>query len=245
MPRIKCTVAYDGTAFHGYQVQPNKRTVQSVIEQALSRIHKGAAVKVVASGRTDAGVHAVGQVLHFDTNITIPIEKWPIVLNSQLTEEITIQHAEQVAEDFHARFSVRGKEYRYRIYFDKVRNPFLRNYAHFSPQSLNIDKMREAALLLEGEHDFTSFCSAKTEVVDKVREIYRVEILEEDKELTISFRGNGFLYNMVRIMVGTLLEVGTEKLLPKDIKTILESKNRSAAGKTAPAHGLYLWRVDY
>jgi tRNA pseudouridine38-40 synthase len=245
MQRIKCTMAYDGTPFAGYQVQPGKRTIQLEVEKALRDIHKEEEVKITASGRTDAGVHAMGQVFHFDTGLSILEEKWPTVLNSKLPAEIVITSAEKVPADFHARFSAVKKEYHYSVYRSKTPDPFKRNFALHYPFHLNIDEMRRAAECLVGEHDFTSFCSAKTEVIDKVRTIYSIEINEAKEEITFSYIGNGFLYNMVRILSGTLLEVGRGKYTADDVRSMLEAGNRNAAGKTAAPQGLYLWKVFY
>ncbi|WP_409252553.1 tRNA pseudouridine(38-40) synthase TruA [Bacillus sp. SCS-153A] len=245
MQRIKCTVAYDGSPFAGYQVQPGKRTVQLEIEKALRTIHKGQEVKITASGRTDAGVHAKGQVFHFDTGLSIPGEKWPTVLNSNLPQEIVVTSAEEVEDEFHARFSAVKKEYRYLVYRTKTADPFKRDFALHYPYQLKVEEMRRAAVYLIGEHDFTSFCSAKTEVEDKVRTIHSIEIEENEEEITFSYIGNGFLYNMVRILSGTLLEVGRGKYSSQEIKGMLEAKDRSAAGKTAAPQGLYLWKVFY
>ncbi|MEW9502748.1 tRNA pseudouridine(38-40) synthase TruA [Jeotgalibacillus marinus] len=245
MPRFKCIVSYDGSGFSGYQVQPNKRTVQCELERVLTDIHKGKKTRVTASGRTDAGVHAVGQVIHFDTDYQIPGEKWPVVLNQKLPNEIVVRHAAQVPETFHARFSVTGKEYRYVIDRGEVPTPFRRHYAVHHPLTLDLDLIREAAQQLIGEHDFTSFSSARTEVLDRVRTIERFDIIERGSEWIFIVKGNGFLYNMVRIMVGTLLDVGYGKFKPSDIRALLEAKDRTLAGKTAPAHGLYLWEVEY
>jgi tRNA pseudouridine38-40 synthase len=245
MQRIKCTVAYDGTPFAGYQVQPGKRTVQLEIEKALSDIHKGDEVKITASGRTDARVHAKGQVFHFDTGLSIPEEKWPTVLNSKLPAEVVVISAEIVPDDFHARYSAVKKEYRYSVYRSKTADPFKRNFALHYPFQLNIEEMRKAAESLLGEHDFTSFCSAKTEVEDKVRTIYSIEIEADEEEVTFSYTGNGFLYNMVRILSGTLLEVGRGKYKADEVRGMLVARDRNAAGKTAAPQGLYLWKVFY
>lgn len=245
MQRVKCTIAYDGTYFHGYQVQPRERTVQGVIEDILSTIHKGERIRISGSGRTDAGVHANGQVFHFDTPLSIPAEKWPVVLNTRLPDEVTVKSAEIVSADFHSRFSVEQKEYRYRVYTGESRSPFKRHFALHYPYNLSVTDMERAAGYLIGEHDFTSFCSAKTEVEDKVRTIHHISIHEHEEEIIFSFVGNGFLYNMVRILVGTLLEVGSGNIPIEDIPLILEARNRDRAGKTAPPHGLYLWKVEY
>lgn len=245
MQRYKCILTYDGTGFSGYQIQPNKRTVQSVLEEALMKIHKGKPVKVTGSGRTDAGVHAKGQVIHFDSPIAIPEDRWVVALNSLLPDDLSILLVEKAKESFHARFDTIGKEYRYYLYLSNKRDPFLRNYAFRYPYPLNFAAIKEASSFLLGTHDFTSFCSAKTEVVDKVRTINEIDFSVENDLFIFRFKGNGFLYNMVRILVGTLLEVGSGTISPQDIPLILEKRDRSFAGKTAPAHGLYLWEVFY
>ncbi|MFB7303901.1 tRNA pseudouridine(38-40) synthase TruA [Heyndrickxia sporothermodurans] len=245
MFRYKCVVAYDGSNFSGYQVQPNGRTVQGELEAALKKIHKGEEVKVVGSGRTDAGVHATGQVIHFNTPLHIPLNRWPIVLNSMLPNDISIKQTELVDANFHARFSVVKKEYRYKVYTSPYRDPFKHVYAYHYPYPLNLDEMEKASKHFIGTHDFTSFCSAKTEVADKVRTIEDIRFVKSNEELEVQFIGNGFLYNMVRILMGTLLEVGIGKRKSEEIPSILEQRNRINAGKTAPAEGLYLWKVYY
>ncbi|WP_318153104.1 tRNA pseudouridine(38-40) synthase TruA [Metabacillus arenae] len=243
--RLKCTVAYDGTNFHGYQIQLQKRTVQLELEKALQKLHKGEKVKAFASGRTDSGVHAHGQVIHFDTLLHIPLERWPYALNSLLPDDVACLNAEKTDAHFHARFNVKKKEYRYRVLLTKEADVFKRNYTFHYPFPLDMLKMKEAADYLIGSHDFTSFCSAKTEVEDRVRTIYEINLNQINGELVFSFIGNGFLYNMVRIIVGTLLDVGAKKIIPEDIPKILLARNREKSGKTAPGHGLYLWKVYY
>ncbi len=245
MNRYKCIISYDGSEFSGYQVQPKKRTVQSQIEAALAKMHKGIDVKISASGRTDAGVHAKGQVIHFDSPLSLTEEKWALALNSMLPEDISILCVEKADSNFHARFDASGKEYRYFLYQTLKRDPFQRNYAFHYPFPLNIEAMNEACSYLLGTHDFSSFCSARTEVEDKVRTIENIEIIQDGERLSFLFVGNGFLYNMVRILVGTLIEVGSGKRKPEDIVEILEKRDRRYAGKTAPGHGLYLWKVYY
>ncbi|MFC4323806.1 tRNA pseudouridine(38-40) synthase TruA [Litchfieldia salsa] len=244
MKRLKCTISYDGTNFHGYQIQPNQRSVQETLEATLTHMHKKP-VLVVGSGRTDAKVHAVGQVIHFDTSLNIPVLKWEKALNALLPTDIVVQRVEEVSNEFHARFDVIKKEYRYKVSRTPGRDVFKRHYSYHYPYPLDLLKIQEAMNLLIGTHDFTSFCSAKTEVKDKIRTLYHVELIEKDDELIFRFVGNGFLYNMVRILVGTLLEVGQGKTQPQEIQTILEKQDRTLSGKTAPGHGLYLWKVSY
>ncbi|MGG1678304.1 tRNA pseudouridine(38-40) synthase TruA [Neobacillus sp. NRS-1170] len=245
MQRYKCIISYDGSGFSGYQVQPNKRTVQLELETVLAKIHKGVPVKVSGSGRTDAGVHAKGQVIHFDSALQIPERKWEMALNSMLPSDISVLSVVKVDESFHARFDAAGKEYRYQLYLSSKRDPFQRNFAYLYPYALDVDAMKQASKYLLGSHDFTSFCAAKTEVVDKVRTIETIDFVADRDLLVIRFVGNGFLYNMVRILVGTLLEVGAGERKPRDVADILAGKDRRLAGKTAPAHGLYLWEVFY
>ncbi|MDA1478123.1 tRNA pseudouridine(38-40) synthase TruA [Bacillus changyiensis] len=244
--RIKCTISYDGHLFFGYQVQPGKRTVQDELEKALKTLHKTQErIPVVASGRTDSGVHAIGQTIHFDSPLLIPEEKWPYALNALLPDDIVVNKAEVVDEQFHARFSVKKKEYRYLI--DRSRHPdvFKRFYAYHVPYQLDFEKMKEASQYLVGTYDFTSFCTAKTEVQDKVRTVHELDWSETADGLQMRIVGGGFLYNMVRIITGTILEVGTGAISPEAIEKIIQAKNRDAAGRTAPAHGLYLWNVIY
>jgi len=245
MPRYKCIISYDGSGFSGYQVQPNKRTVQSVLESVLTKMHRGKEVKVFASGRTDAGVHAKGQVIHFDSPLQIPEEKWEKALNSLLPEDLSVLSVVSVEESFHARFDAKGKEYRYVLHLSSKWDPFRRKFAYQYPFPLDLNAMEEASKFFLGTHDFTSFCAAKTEVVDKVRTIETIDFTRENELLTIRFVGNGFLYNMVRILVGTLLEVGSGERSPEDIPIILAHRDRKYSGKTAPGHGLYLWEVFY
>lgn len=245
MQRYKCTISYDGLGFSGYQIQPNKRTVQLELEAVLAKMHKGDPIKVSGSGRTDAGVHAKGQVIHFDSPLPIPEEKWEVALNSMLPEDISVLSVTKVNESFHARFDAVGKEYRYVLHLSSKRDPFLRKFAYQYSYRLNIEAMQEASKYFLGTHDFTSFCSAKTEVKDKIRTIEAIDFICEADLLTLRFVGNGFLYNMVRILVGTLIAVGSGDFSPEDMAVILEKKDRRFAGKTAPAHGLYLWKVFY
>lgn len=240
------TISYDGTQFAGYQVQPGKRTVQLEIENVLQTMHKGETVKIVASGRTDARVHATGQVIHFDTPLTIPPTSYMKALNVQLPRDIRVLACEEVPSDFHARYSVSGKRYRYIWNTEPVQSPFRRHYTtETNGVKPDVKKMREAARYIIGEHDFSCFCAANTSVQDKVRTVNSITIDFHGDELHMAIEGNGFLYNMVRIIAGTLWEVGIGKRTPQNVQKIIESNDRKIAGKTAPPHGLYLERVYY
>ncbi|GED61101.1 tRNA pseudouridine synthase A [Brevibacillus formosus] len=244
MKRLRCVLAYDGTDFSGFQVQPDQVTIQGEIEAALNRV-TGEDIQVFGSGRTDAGVHARGQVIHFDTSSNIPMDKWRFVLNNQLPDSIVIRTVEEVDASFHARFDVQVKEYRYCIDNNPVADVFRHRYADHVRFPLDVDAMQQAAHYLVGEHDFTSFCSAKTFVEDKVRTVYGLTVEKIGDEVWVTCRGNGFLYNMVRIIVGTLVEVGQGKRNPAELKEILAACDREKAGKTAPAKGLTMWEVVY
>ncbi|RLL40722.1 tRNA pseudouridine(38-40) synthase TruA [Oceanobacillus piezotolerans] len=244
--RIKCTIQYDGTLFHGFQIQPNKRTVQGELEKALSRVHKGSKIKTVASGRTDSGVHAKGQVIHFDSILSIPSEGWKQALNTQLPDDIYIIDVKRVSSAFHARYGVSQKEYHYIVLNRPDTDVFNRNYSYHFPYEIDIDKILEACRYLEGTHDFTTLSSAKSTVKGtKVRTIYEANCIRQGDKLTFVFRGSGFLYNMVRIMVSVLLDIGQGRRKPEDIPKMIEKKDRSLAGKTIAPQGLYLWKVTY
>lgn len=246
MSKIKCTIAYDGTNFNGYQVQPGKRTVQGELEKALEKVHKGVTVRIQASGRTDTGVHAKGQTIHFDTELNIPGNSWKKALNALLPDDIYVVSSEIAHEDFHARYDVVEKEYRYYILNKREPDIFNRYYIHHFPYPLNIEAIQAACTEFVGTHDFTTFSSAKATVKgNKIRTLFEVSCKQQDDRLEFIFRGSGFLYNMVRILVGTLLDVGQGRVHPKDIHQMLEARDRGLAGKTAPAHGLYLWKVTY
>lgn len=246
MQKLKGIIQYDGTAFAGYQIQPNGRTIQAEIEAVLQKVHKGQTVKVTASGRTDAGVHAVGQVIHFTSDLNIPLEGWNRALNAMLSDDIRIADIQYADAGFHARYDTKGKEYRYKVLNQKDPDLFRRYYNYHVPQKLDVAAIKEACRYLKGEHDFTSFCSARSTVKGgKVRTITKADIYPEGNELVFIFRGTGFLYNMVRILVGTLLEIGKGERKPEEIMAMIEAKDRSAAGKTAPPHGLFLWEVFY
>lgn len=246
MGRVKAIVAYDGTNFAGYQLQPGMRTVQSEIDKALVKIHKDKSVYSVASGRTDAGVHANGQVIHFDTSLTLAVDRWQMALNVLLPTDIRIVGVKYVDEDFHARYSATGKTYLYKWSYADVHSPFDRNFSvHLGKKHPDVKKMQEAAVHFIGTHDFTSFCSSKTATSNRVRTVRELTIYEQEDKLIMRIEGDGFLYNMVRTIAGMLLAVGKGWHQPEDVKAILALKNRQAAGKTAPSHGLYLENVTY
>ena len=244
MKRIKLTIAYDGTNYCGWQVQPNGITVEEVINKALSKM-TGEEILVIGASRTDSGVHAMGNVAVFDTNTTIPPEKIGIALNQRLPEDIAITKSEEVPLDFHPRYCDCSKTYEYHIINTRIPVPTKRFTNYFVSYELDIDKMREAASYLVGEHDFVSFCNVRTDVENTVRTITALDILTNGNEITIRITGNGFLYNMVRIIVGTLIRVGRGFYEPGKVKEILEAKDRKAAGVTAPAHGLMLMEINY
>lgn len=244
MRNIKLTISYDGTGFHGFQSQPRLRTVQGELERAILKL-TGESVKVIGSGRTDAGVHAWGQVVNFLTASRIPAEKWPIAMNVNLPSDIVVRSAEEVPVSFHSRYDAVGKVYRYQIDRGRYPDVFLRRYAWHVPQDLDLAAMQEAAGHMAGEHDFTSFCSSATPVEDKVRQVQKVQIEEREHLLWITVEGSGFLWNMVRIMVGTLVDAGRGRIAPDQIPEILRARDRTVAGETAPAHGLTLLRVHY
>ena len=246
MPRLKATLAYDGTHFSGYQVQPGKRTVQLVIESSLKQMHKGQEIRITASGRTDAGVHANGQVIHFDSPFNIPEVNWPRALNALLPDDIYVKKVKKANGDFHARFDVTQKEYRFKLLNRSAPDLFRRLHTVHIPEPLDIGQMQEAAKYMLGTHDFTSFCAANTSVIDKVRTISLLEVLPADEdEIHIRVIGNGFLYQMVRIIVGQLVTIGKGKAKPEIVKDIINAKDRQKAFPTAPPQGLYLWEVGY
>lgn len=246
MTRIKCTLLYDGSGFSGFQFQPRERTIGGELEKALKKLHKGEPIRIQSAGRTDAGVHARGQVIHFDTSMTIPEENWKRALNTLLPDDIYILSCENVTEDFHARFSAVSKEYRYEMITTPEPDIFKRHYASYFPGHLNLDKIRRACSYLEGTHDFTTFSSAKASVKgSRVRTLYQLELKETEDGICFIFKGNGFLYNMVRIMVSVLLDIGQGKREPEEIPKLIATKDRQQVGKTMPPQGLYLWKISY
>ena len=244
MRRIMLTVAYDGTDFHGWQVQPGVRTVEGELNRALSDWLKEEVI-VIGASRTDTGVHAMGNLAVFDTKLAIPAEKVPYALNTKLPGDVKIQSAMEVPAEFHPRHCESRKTYEYRFYTAKHPNPLKNRYATYTYMEPDVLKMQQAAAYLVGEHDFKSFCQVGAQVKSTVRRVTDVSVSEDGADLVIRVTGEGFLYNMVRIMVGTLLEVGLGKREPRQIQEILEAKNREAAGPTAPAHGLTLVKYEF
>ena len=244
MRNIKLTIEYDGKCYNGWQKQPDKLNIQGEIEKAIYNITKEK-VELIGSGRTDAGVHALGQVANFKTNSNIPIEKIPLAINSQLKSSIIIKSAEEVDERFHSRYNAKHKTYRYIINNSKTGTALYRNLQYCFPIKLDVENMKEASKFFEGEHDFKAFKSSGTSAKNSVRTIYKAVVKEEGENIIIELTGNGFLYNMVRIISGTLLDVGLGKINPSEIPDIINSKDRQRAGKTLPAHGLYLVEVLY
>ena len=244
MRRIKLVVAYDGTDYCGFQVQNNGPTIEGELNRVLSELF-GEEIRVIGASRTDSGVHAYCNVAVFDTEARMPAEKMIYAINQRLPEDIRVQSSCEVAPDFHPRHTDTRKTYEYRIYNTHVQNPMKRRYALWNYHNLDVDKMKEAAAYLVGEHDFKSFCSADSQVESTVRTIYDLSVTQNGEDIVIRVCGNGFLYNMVRIIVGTLLEAGKGKIEPNEIERILEAKDRQAAGPTAPAHGLTLVKYDF
>jgi len=244
MRRIMLVVAYEGTNYCGWQVQPNGITIEEVLNRELSRIFKED-IKVTGASRTDAGVHALGNVAVFDTNARIPGDKVSFALNQRLPEDIRIQMSKEVPADFHPRHCNTRKTYEYCIYNHKFESPIGRQFTYFVHRPLDVEQMQIAANQLVGTHDFKSFCNIHTHVEDTVRTIYECQIIQQGNNITIHIEGNGFLYNMVRIIAGTLIEVGSGLRKASDIEGILSAKDREAAGKTAPAKGLKLVEIRY
>ena len=244
MRNIKLTIEYDGKDFNGWQKQPNKLNIQGTIEKAIESI-VGHEINLTASGRTDAGVHAIGQVANFKTDSKIPIDKFAIAINSRLKKSIVIKEAEEVEEKFHSRLNCKQKTYRYIINNSKQGSAIYRNLEYHVSNNLNVAKMKEAVKYFEGEHDFKGFKASGTSSKNSVRTIYKADVYKKDDRIYIELTGSGFLYNMVRIISGTLLDVGLEKIEPQVIPDIINSQKRENAGKTLPAHGLYLVKVEY
>ena len=259
MRRIRLTVAYDGTDYCGWQIQKDKPTVEGMLTQAVCALtgETAEAIGLTGAGRTDSGVHARGNVAVFDTVSGIPGERFAFAVNQKLPPDIRVVRSEECAPDWHPRKRESEKVYVYRFYNDRIEDPLLRRYAAHTYYRLDLEKMRAAAAFIEGEHDFTSFTNPDSQILKNggsaVRTVFGISIEAErgQKEtgmhglITITVRGSGFLYNMVRIIAGTLHDAGTGRIKPEDIPAILEARSRSAAGPTAEARGLMLERIVY
>ena len=244
MNNIRLTIEYDGKDFNGWQKQPTKLNIQGEIERALEEMTKEK-IELIASGRTDAGVHAIAQIANFKTNSNFPVEKYPIALNSKLKKSIRIQKAELVDDRFHARYNCKKKTYRYVINNSKYGSSIYRNLEYFISNELNVEEMQKAAKYFEGEHDFKAFKASKSSKKSSIRTIYKAKVKKEQERIIIELTGNGFLYNMVRIISGTLVDVGLGKIKPEEIPNIINSKDRTKAGKTLPPYALYLVKINY
>lgn len=244
MKRVFMKIAYDGTNYCGWQIQINGITVEEIINRELSNL-LGEEIAVIGASRTDSGVHALGNVAVFDTETRIPAEKICFALNQRLPEDIRIIESKEVAADFHPRFCNSTKTYQYKILNKKIPIPTERLYSHFVYMDLDIEKMRKAAEYIVGEHDFKSFCSTRTQVENTVRTVYSLDIDKKEDMIYITISGNGFLYNMVRIIVGTLMKVGLSVYPPEHVKEIIDACDRNVAGPKAPAKGLTLIGIEY
>lgn len=243
--RVRLTVAYDGTNYRGWQVQPNGITIEQVLNEKLSAL-LGEEIVVTGASRTDSGVHSLGNIAIFDTNTRMPAEKISFALNQRLPEDIVVQDSREVPSDWHPRYQNSRKTYEYRILNRTFRMPGRRFDTYFYYHPLDVEKMHQAAAYLEGEHDFKSFCAVGAQVKTTTRTIYSCNVTRDAGDIiTVRVTGNGFLYNMVRIIAGTLIKVGGGELSPEEIPLILEKKDRSAAGPTAPAHGLTMIGIEY
>lgn len=244
---ILVTLSYKGTAYHGFQVQKNGVTVAQVFQDALEGL-LGCRPDIKGCGRTDAGVHALKYALNFHAETAIPMEKLPLALNFRLPPDIRVRKAQIVPEDFHARYSAHQKTYCYRIWNTMVESPFEEPYTHRVPQPLDMEAMALAARMLEGTHDFLPFCSAGSSVAEKgdtVRTLSACRVERQEERVSFTFTADGYLYNMVRILSGTLVEVGLGRMKPEDIPAIFEKKDRALAGPTLPAKGLFMVGVEY
>ena len=242
--RVVLGIQYDGKDFCGWQIQPNGRTVQQTVEDALFKL-TSQKISLTGSGRTDSGVHALCQIAHFDTQSTIPPEKYAPALNGLLPSDVQILFSFEVNSDFHARFSAKKKTYRYTFYVSEVKLPLQEPYAQRITGEINIESMKKGAKFLEGEHDFVCFLASNSSVKDTVRTIYSCKVTKSGNQIYIDVCGNGFLYNMVRTLAGTLLAVGEGKYPPEYVEQVILSKSRLKAGKTMPAKGLMLKNVCY
>ena len=247
MRNIRLTIEYDGKDFNGWQKQPNKLNIQGEIERAIAELTGDEKIDLIASGRTDAGVHALGQVANFKTeNLSIPIDKFALAINTKLKKSIRVIKAEEVDERFHSRYTCKRKTYRFVINNNECESAIYRNLEYHMPVKLDIEKMKKAIKYFEGEHDFRGFKASGTSSKSSVRTIYNAEVKPaENGRIFIELTGNGFLYNMVRIIAGTLVDVGMGKIAVEDIPDIIASGDRMRAGKTLSPNGLFLLKVEY
>jgi len=247
MTRYKALISYDGHEFAGFQRQPHARSVQEEIEKTLTRINKGQPIVIHGAGRTDSGVHALGQVIHFDLPSARDEEKLRFALDTQTPEDIDVISVEEVTEDFHARYQPHSKTYEFLVDIGRPKNPMMRHYATHYPYPLEISLMEQAIKALEGTHDFTGFTASGTSVENKVRTITKASMTFDAQRnfLVFTFSGNGFLYKQIRNMVGTLLKIGNKRMPVNQIERILEEKDRQLAGPTAAPNGLYLKEIIY
>lgn len=244
MKRILLTISYDGTNYSGWQKQKNAVTVQGEFDKACSTLFK-TDIESIGASRTDAGVHALGQRAVIDVDTSIPAEKIPLALNPLLPDDIVVTHAEEVDADFNPRFKALKKTYEYSIYNAPFRNPLYRNYSEYVRYELDLDSMRTACEAFVGEHDFRAFCASGNSSKTTVRTIYSLDIEKDGDFIKIRVTGNGFLYNMVRIIAGTLIYVGEGRIAPDDLPEIIASGDRRKAGKTAGPSGLVLVKIMY
>lgn len=244
MANIKLILEYDGTNYHGWQIQPDVPTIQGEIERALKKVFKQK-ISTISAGRTDAGVHAKGQVVNFKSFVSFPSRQLVFALNSVLSRDIRVVKAQQVPDDFHARYSACYKIYRYLIYNQSPLPPWYRNFTWLVGYPLNCDLMRKAADYLIGRHDFSSFQNQGSPSKNPIRNLEKIKIVRKASFISILIKADGFLYKMARNITGTLVEIGKGKIPPYRIDDILKAKDRRKAGPTAPPQGLYLWRVGY
>ena len=242
--RVKLIIEYDGTAYAGWQHQKNGTSVQEALEEAFASA-SGERARIYGAGRTDAGVHANAQVAHLDTQCKIPANKLSFAMNMLLPADIRVKDSSEAAQDFHAQYSATGKTYRYTFYNDKHASAILRATTAHVPGKIDITAMKIAAEYIRGTHDFASFCAAGSYVKSTVRTIYRLEVSSDHPLITIDVTGNGFLYNMVRIIAGTLIDVGKNKVSPEHVKEVIAGRDRTSASATAPARGLTMMKVYY
>lgn len=242
--RVKITVAYDGTEYHGWQIQPEGDTIEAELNRHLSDL-LNEEIHVQGASRTDSGVHALGNVAVFNTEARMPIDKIALAMNTRLPADIRLQKSEEVPMDFHPRFCKVRKTYRYQIWNNRMPNPLVSRYSTHYYYDLDVQKMNEGAQYLIGRHDFSSFCTAKPDRPNHVRTILDLSVRREGDMITMMITGDGFLYNMVRIIAGTLFQVGGGKIPPEAMKEILEAKDRAMAGDTARPEGLTLMQIEY